>query len=171
MARFENLSVNVERVNEASIKTLKLGGDPLEGTASTTVTSTAAEMNLLDAQCANAVFTVGAEAANEINVAIQLNDAAGTAMAVKSGLRMYLSSDAAGVTIEGSGPDSWAIGTDGILIRDGGDSLISGFLISEADGDIDIDLTHVGADTFYMNVVLPNGSIVTSGAITFDATT
>jgi hypothetical protein len=134
-------------------------------------TVTADEVNVLDGAPMAAVFTVGAEAANVINVAIQLNDANGSAVASRCGLKMYLSSDENGDTIEGNGPDSWAIGTDGILLPDGGDSLISGVVISEVDGDIDIDLTHAGEDTFYMNLVLPNGKVVTSGAITFDATT
>lgn len=116
-------------------------------------------------------FTVGAEAANVINVAIQLQGADDVDIDGKAAVQMYLSSDSAGVTIEGSGPDSWAIGTDGIFIANGGDSLISGLLVSEADGDIDMNLTHAGADTFYMNVITPDGAVHTSGAITFDATT
>ena len=120
---------------------------------------------------AGAVFTVGAEAANVVNVAIQLNDASAVALAVKAGLNMYLSTDAAGVTIEPNGPTTIAIGTDGIFLPNGGDSVIDGFLISEADGDIDLNLTKAAADTMYMNVVLPSGLIVTSGVITFDAET
>lgn len=119
---------------------------------------------------ATASFTIGTEAANVINVGIQLKDGLGQDLNHRCGLKMYLSSDANGDTIEGSGPDSWAIGTDGILLKDGGDSLISGILISESDGDIDLNMTHVGADTFYLNLVMPGtGKVVTSVAITFDA--
>ena len=121
--------------------------------------------------CNEVTITVGTEAANVINVAIQLKAQDGTDIAHRAALKMYLSSDANGDTIETSGPDSWAIGTDGILLPDGGDSLISGVIISESDGDIDINMTHSGADTFYLNVVTPDGTIHTSGAITFDATT
>lgn len=119
----------------------------------------------------DAKFTIGAESANVINVGIQLKDANGIDVKCRCYVPFFLSSDANGDTIEGSGPDSWAIGTDGILLPDGGDSLISGIALSEADGDIDINLTHAGADTFYLHVVLPNGKLKSSGAITFDATT
>jgi hypothetical protein len=122
-------------------------------------------------EVASITFTVGTESANVINVAMQLKNAAGTDLAVRAAVPFYLSSDSTGDALEGSGPDSWAIGTDGILIKNGGDSLISGLLISEADGDIDLSLTHSGVDTFYINAILPNGRISTSGAITFDATT
>ena len=118
----------------------------------------------------SASFTVGTEAANVINVAVQLKSHDGSDIAYRAGMPIYLSSDANGDTIEGSGPDSWAIGTDGILLPDGGDSLISGVVISESDGDIDINMTHAGADTFYLNVVV-DGVVYTSGAITFDETT
>ncbi len=40
-------------------------------------------------------------------------------------------------------------------------------LISEADGDIDINITESGAATWYLAVVLPNGSLNVSDAITF----
>jgi len=118
-----------------------------------------------------ATITVGTEAANVINVGIQLTDASGDATAAANALDFYLSSDSAGQTLETSGPDAIAIGTDGVLIKNGSDSLISGKVISEADGDIDLDLTHAGADAFYLNLILPNGKIATSGVITFDATT
>jgi hypothetical protein len=40
-------------------------------------------------------------------------------------------------------------------------------VVSESDGDIDFNITHVGAKTLYMGVILPDGSTVMSGAITF----
>lgn len=41
-------------------------------------------------------------------------------------------------------------------------------LVSEADGDIDINITHAaGAKTMYLVLVKPNGKMVVSGAITF----
>jgi hypothetical protein len=121
-------------------------------------------------QVASASFVVGAETANVINVGIQLKARDGTDVAYRAGMSFYLSSDANGDTIESSGVDSWAIGTDGILIPDGGDSLVSGVVISEVDGDIDIDMTHAGADTFYLNLLV-DGEVYTSAVITFDATT
>lgn len=40
-------------------------------------------------------------------------------------------------------------------------------LVSEVDGDIDLNITESGADTWYLILVLPNGLLVVSGAITF----
>lgn len=117
-----------------------------------------------------ASFVVGAEAANVINVAIKLLSEDGTPVNIRTAVPFYLSSDATGDTLEGSGPDTIAIGTDGVLIKSGGDSLITGTLVSEVDGDIDVNLTHAGADTFYLNLVI-DGRVFTSGAITMDATT
>jgi len=124
-----------------------------------------------DNKVASVAYTIGTEAANVINVGLQLNDAEGNAIAAIAALNFYLSSDAAGKDIESSGPDSIAIGTDGSLYMSGGDSLIAGLMVSEADGDIDLDLTHAGADTFYFCTILPDGSVAVSSAITFDATT
>jgi len=43
----------------------------------------------------------------------------------------------------------------------------SGVLVSEADGDIDITITETSTPTFYLALVLPNGALAVSGAITF----
>jgi hypothetical protein len=40
-------------------------------------------------------------------------------------------------------------------------------LISEADGDIDVNIKDTGTPTFYLNVILPDGTKKVSGAITF----
>jgi len=146
------------------------------------VTANAAELNALDGLQAaleeinavkdvatQAAFVVGTEAGDVINVAIQLQDAEGNDMAVKTGVKFYLSSAADANDLEGTGPDTLAIGTDGVLIKDGGDSVVAGVLVSEDDGDIDLDIGKAGADTYYLNLILPNGKIVTSGEITFAA--
>ena len=124
-----------------------------------------------DNKVAGVTYTVGAEAANIINLGIQLTDGQGADIAAVAALSFYLSSDALGKDVEGTGPDTIAIGTDGSLYMSGGDSVIAGLMVSEADGDIDIDITKSGADTFYFCTILPDGSIDISAAITFDATT
>jgi hypothetical protein len=40
-------------------------------------------------------------------------------------------------------------------------------LVSEADGDIDLAIGEAGAGTWYLVLVLPNGKLVVSDAITF----
>lgn len=113
----------------------------------------------------NATFTVGAEAADAINVAVQLKDGNGKDCTVRHTLMWYLSGNANGDTLA-TAPDSGiAIGTDGLLIESVAN--LAGFVTSEADGDIDVALTESGAGTWYLVLVMPNGSLKVSGAITF----
>lgn len=121
-----------------------------------------------------ATITVGTEAANVINVAIQLNDGYGNALAVRGSVMAYLSDDANGDDLTATAPDGgWAIGTDGVLIplaSDDGSAIVpnkTAQLVSESDGDIDIDITEAGAGTWYLILVLPDGRLQASGAITF----
>lgn len=119
-------------------------------------------------EIADVAFTVGAEGTNAINVALQLKDAAGNDLAVRGAVYAYLSDDANGDSIIASAHSSgWAIGTDGLLIPDVTNK--SGHLVSEADGDIDLTITEAGAKTAYLVVVLPNGTLKVSGAITHAA--
>lgn len=112
---------------------------------------------------ANAVgdvgFTVGAETGgNTRNVVIQLKDEVGSDLAVRGSVFAYLSDDAFGNTIAAAAPSGgWAIGTDGLLIP-----IVAGKaaqLVSEADGDIDINIVEATAKTFYLIVVMPDGSL------------
>ena len=62
-------------------------------------------------------FTVGAEAADVINVAIQLNDPEGKALSEVGVCDFYLADDAAGLTPSTVAPAGGiAIGTDGALV-------------------------------------------------------
>lgn len=113
-----------------------------------------------------ASFTIGAEAAHVRRVSIQLKDDAGADLAVRGSILAYLATDATGDTITAAAPSGGvAIGVDGIAIP-----LVAGKafqLVSEADGDIDIDITEATAKTFYLVLVLPNGALAVSDAITF----
>lgn len=113
-----------------------------------------------------ASLTVGAESVSDvINVAIQLKDANGQDLRERASVLAYISDDATGDSVAGTAPDTVAIGTDGLAIP-----LVAGktfLLTSEADGDIDINITENGADTWYLVLVMPDGSLVVSGAITF----
>jgi len=115
----------------------------------------------------DANFTVGAEATNAINVAIQLLDREnGNEIAERVSLAWYLANDANGDTPSSVAPTGGAaIGTDGALIE--WTANLSGLVISEIDGDIDITLTDTGTPTFYLVLVMPDGKLQVSGAITF----
>ena len=112
-----------------------------------------------------ASFTVGTEASDAINVAVQLKDGGGVDLARRCGLAWFLSSDANGDAISAAPSGGIAIGTDGLLLE--WTNNVSGWVVSEADGDIDVTLTDAGTPTFYLVLVLPNGRLSVSGAITF----
>ena len=113
-----------------------------------------------------AKFTIGTEAANAINVAVQLRDREnGNEITERVALNWYLASDATGDTISSAATGGIAIGTDGLLIE--WTNNISGLVISEADGDIDVTITDTGTPTFYLVLVAPDGKLYPSAAITF----
>lgn len=113
-----------------------------------------------------ASFTIGTEATDAINVAIQLKNAKAQALAVRTSVFAYLSDDANGDSVVATAPDGgWAIGTDGLM-----HSVTSGkaaIFVTEADGQFDVTITHAGAKTCYLVLVMPDGKLVVSGAITF----
>lgn len=113
-------------------------------------------------------FVIGAEGGspNAINVAIQLKDSSGADLAVRGSVFAYLSDDANGDSIAASAPSGGvAIGTDGLAIPVVADKAFQ--LVSEADGDIDLDITEGGIDTWHLILIMPDGRLVASDAITF----
>ena len=121
-----------------------------------------------------ATFTLDSEASNEITVAVQLIDVEGRELQKRACVMAYLSSDVNGDALEAvSATLTLAAGTDGIVALTSaanvtGHSLM--MLVSESDGDIDVSITQTsGADTFYLVLIMPNGDLVVSQAITFAA--
>jgi len=160
------LSGNTLSIENGGILDVETGGElRIAGVA---VTPVASELNVLNGiPSAQSTLTPGAEAANVIKVTIQLKDAASADLAVRGSILAYLSDDVNGDSIVAAAPDGgWAIATDGLLIP-----IVAGKcaqLVSESDGDIDVNITHAaGAKTCYMVLVLPNGLLKASGAITF----
>lgn len=159
-------SLDVESGGEIDIESgasLKLAG--------TALTVLASELNVFSGSANGAPgFVIGAEGGGgtTINVAIQLNKADGNPAAMRQVMLAYLSDDANGDSIVAAAPSGgWAIGTDGLLIP-----IVAGkaaFLVSEADGDIDVTITEAGAKTCYLILVHPSGKISSSNAITFAA--
>jgi hypothetical protein len=114
------------------------------------------------------IFTIGAEAADVITVSIQLVDRQnGGEITEHVGLMWYLSADANGNAIGTAPSGGTAAGTDGLLIE--WTANLAGMVISEADGDIDIAMTEAGALTNYLVLVMPDGKLYVSGAITHAA--
>jgi len=113
-----------------------------------------------------AVQTVGAEATNVIDVAVQLKDAEGKNLSEVAVLDFYLADDAAGATPSTVAPTGGvAAGAAGAIIESVAD--LSGKLVTDANGVVNVALTDVGTPTFYLVLVLPTGGLAISGAITF----
>jgi hypothetical protein len=131
-------------------------------------TVTVDEINQLDGNPVDAEMAVPAEQANVVTVSIQLEDGTDADLAARGAVFAYLSDDSHGDSIVATAPSGgWAIGTDGLLIP-----MVAGkaaWLVSESDGDIDVAITEAGTKTCYLVIVLPNGKLVVSGAITFAA--
>ncbi len=109
-------------------------------------------------------FTIGAEAANVINVGMVFQDVNGAAMTVPGALKFYMSDNADGSTLS-AGPTTLAVGTDGLAIESTAN--VEGTLISESTGAIDIDLGDVAVVSFYLCCILPTGKIAVSPVIAF----
>lgn len=111
------------------------------------------------------VFTVGAEAVDVIKVTLQLKGPKKKNLGVRAALFAYLSDDAFGDSIAASAPSGgWAIATNGLLIPVVANK--AAHLVSEANGLIDVNVTETSAKSFWVVVVLADGSLVTQ-KITF----
>jgi len=114
----------------------------------------------------HAAFTIGAEADDVINVAVQLLDPGFSEVRRSVHVDAYLSDLATGLSVTSAAP-TVAVGTNGVALP-----FIAGKafkLISDDEGRIDLDITHSGAKTRYLVLCMPNGSLVISGAITHGA--
>ena len=120
----------------------------------------------------DATITVGTPTAGSFPVVVQLLGPNGEDMNVSACVFAYLSKDAAGATmcLDGTDTTSLAAGTDGVMVEEAGyATAVSGHFVSEADGDIDITAIVLTTKTMYLNVVLPNGRLVTSAIMTYTA--
>tara|TARA_Y100001963_G_C6683560_1_gene401048 strand:+ start:203 stop:700 length:498 start_codon:yes stop_codon:yes gene_type:complete len=131
---------------------------------------TLAELNALDAdstQCAiTPASTTNADGAT-VEFAVQFKDAAGTAIDYPVGFTYYVSADSAGLSLD----------TAVTTIADGGAGAIikaltanqSGVAVTNAAGLCELDLTEAGADVIYLVVIMPDGRLTVSAAVTWNA--
>jgi len=111
-------------------------------------------------------FTIGTEGADAINVAGQVYDNEGDALAGIKYLTVFLSDDADGIDKTGAAPaTSVAIGTNGYVINVL-EAKISFIVQTDADGAFDLTITDTTGATWYMVAVMGTEASV-SDAITF----
>lgn len=112
-------------------------------------------------------FTIGAEAGNAITVNVQFyadpQNSVEVANIVHAGF--YLTNSNSTLAIATAPTGGIAAGTDGAVIETIDN--LAGYLVSEADGDVDLAITDTGTPTFYLVVLLPDGRAEVSPAITF----
>ena len=114
---------------------------------------------------ADASIVVAAEAGDARAITIQLKDAAGADLAHRAAVLIAVLLDANGdAFVVTGGSTGIAIGTDGALHTITAKKLF--LAISEADGDIDLTWTDTGSEAAYLAVVLPNGKMIISTALT-----
>jgi hypothetical protein len=115
----------------------------------------------------NATFAIGAETANVITVAVQLQDARRRNLATRTQVRWAIFADANGDAFIATAPDGGvAAGTNGAILQTVTGKY--GVATVEANGRLDVAITHAaGAKTVYLGIELPDGSYVVSSAITF----
>lgn len=111
-----------------------------------------------------ATFSIGSEAAEAIVVSIQLKDFLGRDLTARTAVKVYLLDDANGDAFNTDNYTTVAAGTDGALVEAVADKVLE--CICEADGDLDVSLTITGAATTYVAVVLSDGTLAISGAVT-----
>lgn len=112
----------------------------------------------------NAIFTIGSVGAT-MTCSIQLVDYAGNNLTQKNAIRIYYSTDADGLEVEEVGAET-VLATHGIIIIDNTQFLAT--LITEENGVVALTLDGNNCDT-YINVILPNGRVVTSSVLAFNA--
>lgn len=158
--------MTLETDKVGSISTWAAEADP--GQHATEHNALHAFYNALFAGAVDAEFTVGAEAADNINVAVQLVDAEGDAVAERHVLTVYISDDAEGDALATAPDEDVVIGTDGVILTEHVTDVLF-TIITDATGAFDLDIGEgdPSTNTFYVVVVMPNGTTAVSGAATF----
>ncbi len=110
------------------------------------------------AQFAN--FTIGAEAADAIAVKVALSDAG-----VRH-LRVYLCDAADGLAVSADPPSGGSAITVGTLLK-AQTAALDLDVLTDINGAFTITMTEAAADTWYVCLVLPDGRVTVSPAVTF----
>ena len=118
----------------------------------------------MEVGCAyTASFSIGA-IGSSMTCTIQLKDFAGNSLAVKNAIAIYFSTDADG--LETATVTSCSLATHGIIYTI--ETLKAYQLITEANGIAAVTIDNSSAADLYVNVILPNGKVVTSSVMAFN---
>jgi hypothetical protein len=109
-------------------------------------------------------FTVGDEAANVINVALQVVDADRVALALQLAFIAWLSDTEAAVMTGTTPSVGTSIGTEGVIFHEYAPEILFE-LLTNADGLLDLNIEEVGTYTWWLNVRLPGGEVVSTEVV------
>ncbi len=109
------------------------------------------------------VFTLGVLTTHTRNIAMQFLDPDGVALKTKGAVVAYISSDSAGLVLATPPGTSVLIGTHGLSIPLITSSVFQ--LVSDASGRVDLTMIDTGSNNYYLNLIMPDGSVITSPII------
>lgn len=112
----------------------------------------------------NVSISVGAEAADVIQVSIQFRDAANNNLAERMGAYVWLADAQYGALAAAAPSGGWAAGAGTLVEEHTADK--SGEWVSDATGLIRVDITEAGAKTLYLHARV-GARVFVSGAVTF----
>ena len=117
----------------------------------------------------DATITITQSASGSFNAAIDLLGTNGDALTNMAVVGFYFSTDVTGQVLAVTSTDltSVAIGTDGMLMEDNVTGNVWGRAVCETDGDIDIDVVVPASKVVYLNLIMPDGTVVVSAAMTY----
>ncbi|MGE5358214.1 MAG: hypothetical protein ACM3NQ_04295 [Bacteroidales bacterium] len=157
-------SLDVESGGEIDIESggsLKIAGS--------SITATAAELNLSDNQVASVTWSITSTSGMAKQIVATLKDAAGTAMVGNQFVRLVLLGDSAGGSFAGSSVATLTTGegsmTCKVSVPSSSQSLA--YAITSTSGAMSLKWSDTGKTVAYLGAVLPNGSLsITTAAIT-----
>lgn len=113
----------------------------------------------------SAELAVAVEDADVIAVTVQMVDANGDDLAAAYSFRAWLS-DTAGAAVTADPPSGGTAATTGVILAEY-TAQVDMEVVTNASGVFVLAITEAGVDTWFMNVRLPSGLVVSSAAITF----
>ena len=150
-------TIRVNPFHITDVKALKIDG--------TEITATAAELNAGVLGGVASMTTAEVGASGSCAVQLVFKDADGVTMAVPTGGMLYISEVATGLSNDPV--DGLAVLTNGAL-----DELVTGgasIYTTDAVGKLGVTITHSGADSFWIVVILPSGKLLISDECVVDA--
>ena len=125
----------------------------------------------LNEQVLDVSFTIEDNATSTPDVYMQFKDIAGNDIDHPVGAMVYITTDAYGQTLATDTSDisEIAIKTDGTILFEPSTNVMA-YCVSETDGALGLTITVISTKTVYVNVVMPNGEVVTCAtALTYTA--